>query len=139
MKKDIAFRPVEGVSVAIVPDELAATATDQQMGWQVYLLNDNDQPLQNVIVSSHGYGTDAQGETIRTSTLRHSLPEVPPLAAAPIEAIDPAVFQLHNQYWVSYYIHGQVFDKKFVFAPGSIAPEHLTPIFLLDQPGVESV
>lgn len=139
MKKDIIFRPVEGVSVVIVPDEQAATATEQQMGWQVYLLNDNDQPLQNVIVSSNGYGTDARGEAIRTSTLRHSLPEVPPRAAAPIEAIDPAVFQLHNQYWVSYYIDGQVFDRKFVFAPGSIGSEQLTPIDLLGQPGVVAV
>ena len=136
MKKDILIRPVVGVSVAVTPDEQAATATAEAPGWQVFLVNDNDQPLQNVIVSSNGYGTDAQGEAIRTSTLRHALPEVPPHAAAPIEALDSALFHLHNQYWVSYYIDGQVFDKKFVFVPDSIGFEQLKPINLLIPQGI---
>lgn len=136
MKKDITFRPVEGVSIAVVPDAIVPAAGEQQ-GWQVYLLNTNEEVLQNVIVSSNGYGTSPEGEAIRTSTLRHVLPEVPPQAVAAIEPIDPAVFHLHNQYWVSYYIGSQVFDKKFVFEPGSIAADKLTPIALLDeQPGV---
>ncbi|NVO84802.1 hypothetical protein [Hymenobacter terrestris] len=136
MKKDIPFRPVVGVGVAVTPDEQAATATTEALGWQVFLLNDNDQPLQNVIVSSNGYGTDAQGEAIRTSTLRHALPEVPPHAAAPIEALDSALFHLHNQYWVSYYIDGQVFDRKFVFAPDSVGFEQLKPISVLIPQGI---
>ena len=136
MKKDIAFRPVEGVAIAIIPDEQAATATPEQPGWQVYLLNDNDEPLDNVLVSSNGYGTGPAGEPIRTSTLRHSLPQVPPRSASPIEAIDPAVFHLHNQYWVSYYLGGQVFDKKFIFAPESIGVDQLMMIPLIDQAGV---
>jgi hypothetical protein len=135
MKKDIAFDPVEGVLVAIVPDERAAT-TEGQPGWLVYLLNQNNFPLENVIVSSNGYGTNAEGVPVRTSTLRHSLPEVPPQTAAPIEPIDPALFHLNNQYWVSYYVGNQVFDKKFIFVPDSIVEENLTPIALLNQPGV---
>ncbi|SDY41513.1 hypothetical protein [Hymenobacter psychrophilus] len=136
MKKDILFQPVTGVGVAVTPDERAATATAEAPGWQVFLLNDNDEPLQNVIVSSSGYGTDAQGEPVRTSTLRHALPEVPPHAAAPIEALDSALFHLHNQYWVSYYIAGQVFDRKFVFAPDSISFGQLQPISLLIPQGI---
>lgn len=139
MKKDITFRPVVGVSVAVTPDKQAATATAEAPGWQVFLVNDNDQPLQNVIVSSNGHGTDAQGEAIRTSTLRHALPEVPPHAAAPIEALDSALFPLHNQYWVSYYIDGQVYDRKFVFAPDSISFEQLKPISLLIPQGILAV
>ena len=62
--------------------------------------------------------------------------QVPPLSAAPIEAIDPSVFHLHNQYWVSYYLGGQVFDKKFIFAPESIGVDQLKMIPLIDQAGV---
>lgn len=135
MKKDIAFAPVEGVSVAIVPDEAAATA-EGQPGWLVYLLNHNDHELENVIVSSNGYGTTAEGESVRTSTLRHSLLTVPEQSAVAVEPIDPALFHLNNQYWVSYYVGGQIFDKKFVFVPDSIVVENLTPVALLDRPGI---
>lgn len=136
MKKDISFDPVEGVSVAIVPDSNAATE-EGKPGWQVYLLNHNEFPLQNVIVSSNGYGTDpSTGEPVRTSTLRHVLLEVPPRAAEPIEPIDPALFHLNNQYWVSYYQGAQIFDKKFIFVPDSIVADNLTPIALLSREGV---
>lgn len=136
MKKDIVFDPVEGVSVTVVPDDTAENAIDTQLGWQVYLLNHNDFPLQNVIVSSNGYGTSPEGETIRTSTLRHVLLEVEPRSAVPIEPIDPALFHLNNQYWVSYYLGDKIFDKKFIFVPDSIVVDNLTHIALLDRPGV---
>lgn len=135
MKKDIPFDPVEGVSVAIVPDDAAAT-TEGQPGWQVYLLNHNEYPLSNVIVNSNGYGSDTEGEPIRTSTLRHVLLEVEPRSAVPIEPIDPALFHLNNQYWVSYYRGSQIFDKKFIFVPDSIVPDNLTHITLLERSGV---
>lgn len=136
MKKDITFRPVEGVTIAIVPDQDATVTTAEGIGWRVYLLNDNEQELQNVIVNSQGYGTSPTGEDVRTSTLRHVLPVVPPRSVALVEPLDPALFHLHNQFWVSYYLDNQVFDKKFVFSPNSISQANLTPVALLDQPGV---
>lgn len=135
MKDDIKFDPVEGVAVAIVPDELAATQ-DEKQGWQVYLLNYNNFPLRNVIVSSNGYGTHADGEVVRTSTLRHVILEVEPQSATPIEPIDPDLFHLNNQYWVSYYHGPQIFDKKFIFVPDSIVPANLIHIALLSREGV---
>ncbi|GAA4002426.1 hypothetical protein GCM10022408_12280 [Hymenobacter fastidiosus] len=135
MKDDIIFDPVEGVSVAVVPDENAATE-DGKQGWQVYLLNSNPFPLRNVIVSSNGYGIRTNGEAVRTSTLRHVILEVEPQSAVPIEPIDPDLFQLNNQYWVSYYRGPQIFDKKYIFVPDSIVPANLIHIALLDREGV---
>ncbi|MBG8553193.1 hypothetical protein [Hymenobacter guriensis] len=135
MKEDIQFDPVEGVAMAVVPDEAAATE-DGQPGWLVYLLNYNDFPLQNVIVNSNGYGTQPTGEAVRTSTLRHVLLEVPAHSAVPIEPIDPGLFHLNNQYWVSYYRGAQIFDKKYIFVPDSIVPANLIPIALLNQEGI---
>ncbi|GAB2788898.1 hypothetical protein HNQ93_003127 [Hymenobacter luteus] len=136
MRKDIVFDPVEGVSVAVVPDEVAGGSTESALGWQVYLLNHNDFALQNVIVSSNGYGTSPEGEAIRTSTLRHVMLEVEPRAAVVIEPIDPALFHLNNQYWVSYYVGDKILDKKFIFVPDAITTDNLTPIALLQRPGV---
>jgi hypothetical protein len=136
MKKDISFDPVEGVSVAIVPEEAAATE-EGKPGWLVYLLNHNEYPISNVIVSSNGYGVDpADGSTIRTSTLRHVLLEVEPHTAVPIEPIDPALFHLNNQYWVSYYRDQNIFDKKFIFVPDSIVHDNLIHIAMLNRSGV---
>lgn len=135
MKEDIKFDPVEGVSVAVVPDDAVATE-EGKAGWQVYLLNHNAYPLRNVIVNSNGYGTNSEGEAVRTSTLRHVFAEVEPHAAVPIEPIDPGLFHLNNQYWVSYYRDTQIFDKKFIFVPDSIVSANLTPISLLGREGV---
>ena len=138
MKQDINFEPVEGVSVAVVPSQLADTWGETgQATWTVYLLNNNDFALDNVLISSDGYGTQPTGEAVRTSTLRYHFASVGPHTATQIELIDPAVFHLTNQYWVSYYVGGQIFDKKFLFVPGSIDSANLSRLPLLDgQAGV---
>ena len=136
MKKDISFDPIEGVSVAIVPALDQALSPEGLPLWQVYLLNQNDFPLQNVIVNAHGYGQQADGEKVRTSTLRYIFEEVPPRSAIPVEPLDPALFHLNNQYWVSYYLGPRIFDKKFIFVPDSIVPGNFSPIPLLDRVGI---
>jgi hypothetical protein len=135
VKQDIAFDPVEGVSVAIIPDEVALTPEGQSI-WQVYLLNQNSFPLENVIVNANGYGQQEDGEKVRTSTLRYLFEEVPPHTAVPIEPIDSSLFHLNNQYWVSYYRGAQVFDKRFIFVPDSIVADNFIHIALLDKAGV---
>jgi len=140
MKQDIPFEPVVGVSIAIVPDAHAEDATLGETGvaaWRVFLLNNNEFPLETVIIASEGYGTQPDGQDVRTSTLRYHFPEIAPHSATPIELIDPAVFHLTNQYWVSYYLGGRIFDKKFVFVPGSIVPANFSRLDLLaGQAGV---
>ena len=133
MKQDMPFEPVVGVSVAIVPDAADVTPeTAGQTSWQVFLLNNNDFTLENVIIAADGYGTQPDGQAVRTSTLRYHFPEVGPQSATPIELIDPAVFHLTNQYWVSYYRERQIFDRKFLFVPDSIVPENFSRLELLD-------
>jgi len=136
VKQDIFFDPVEGVSIAIVPAADNALTPAGQPIWQVYLLNHNTFPLQNVIVNANGYGQQADGEKVRTSTLRYLFEEVLPRTAVPIEPLDPALFHLNNQYWVSYYHGARIFDKKYIFVPDSIVEANFTHIALLDQAGV---
>lgn len=131
MKQDIPFEPVVGVSIAIVPSESPADAAGAPATWQVFLLNNNDFALETVLIASEGYGTQPDGEAVRTSTLRYHFPEVAAHSATAIELIDPAVFHLTNHYWVSYYRDRQVFDKKFVFVPDSIVSDNLSRLDLL--------
>ena len=131
MKQDISFEAVEGVAIAIVPDEPAAAGAEGTPTWAVYLLNHNDFSLDTVLISSEGYGTQPDGEAVRTSTLRYHFPAVGPRSATLVELIDPAVFHLTNHYWVSYYRDNKIFDKKFVFVPDSLVAANFSRLDLL--------
>lgn len=87
------------------------------------------------MITSRGYG-ETKKEKQQTSTLRHMIPYVESGMYALIEPIDESVFHLNNEYWVSYYINGQVYDKKFIFVPDSIIDENLTFIKELDMKGI---
>jgi hypothetical protein len=131
MKKDIDFTPVEGVAIAI-----AATGdTPGERTWNVYLINNNNVALDNVFVTSKGYGI-IENEEIKTSVLRHMFERVEPKSFVQVELIDPSVFKLNNEYWVSYYIDGKIYDKRFVFVPDSITEDHLIDISMLQMQGV---
>ena len=134
MKQDILIPPVEGVSIAIAPDDptLAAAATAEALvPWGAWLLNHNDYPLRTVLIVSEGYG-EHDGRPVTTSKLRYFFEEVGPQQAVRVELIDPALFHLTNQFWVSYYHGPQLHDKKYVFVPGSLESANLTPIALLE-------
>ena len=130
MKKDIDFSPVTGVKLAIAKEE-TATGTE----WAVYIINLNLIELRNVLITSKGYG-EINGEVKKTSTLRHMLEELGEQSVAKVEPIDPAVFALNNEFWVSYYILDQIFDKKFIFTSGSFDPGFIK---MIPEIGLEGV
>lgn len=131
MKKDLPENIVENISIAVVLE----TSGPESKTWKVYLLNLKSDPLETVLVSSKGYG-EKDGEQVKTSILRHSLGDVPAHSYAAIELIDEQVFGLTNEYWLSYYIKGTIYDKKFIFVPESIIDTNLIRIPLLNKPGV---
>lgn len=131
MKKDLPLNIVEDISVAIVLE----TETPTSKVWNVYLVNEKDKQIQNVLVSSRGYG-QKDGRVVKTTTLRHFIGDMDSLSSQKIEAIDPQVFGLTNEYWVSYYIDGTIYDKKYVFLPESIVDENLIKIPIVNKPGV---
>ncbi len=131
MRKDIDFGTVEGVSVAV-----AATSNETGVdAWNVYLINYNSFPIENVLISSKGYGI-INGEEIKTSMLRHMFERVEAKSFVKVEPIDPAIFHINNEYWVSFYIDKQIYDKKFIFVPDSITQENLIEINMLNMQGV---
>jgi hypothetical protein len=131
MKKDILQPVVEGISIAVVLE----SESPESKVWNVYLVNHRPEPIENVLVSSKGYGSK-DGKEVKTSILRHSLGEVPGSSYAVIEAIDEQVFGLTNEYWLSFYVGRQIFDKKFIFLPESIIDANLIRIPLVNKPGV---
>lgn len=131
MKKDIEIPEVKNVTLAVVREKNLLNQDE----WKVYLLNNNDHDLENTLVASRGYGLK-DGEEQRTSTLRHFLDMVPAKGNIVVEPIDPKVFHLNNEYWVSYYKGTQIYDKRFVFVPDSICEQNLVHIPELGKEGV---
>ncbi len=134
MKKDIPIKKVEGVAIAILPREDETGQIDETL-WNVYILNTNDSTLTGVLINSRGYG-EVDGEEKKTSVLRHFFEEIGPLRATLIEPIQSDVFELANEYWVSYKLDGHMYDKKYVFVKGSIDKMNFTNIPYIDKMGV---
>jgi hypothetical protein len=131
MKKDIPFYPVKDVVLAVARKQ----ADGGEPEWLVYLINKNEKPLENVMVTSKGYG-EIDGEPQKTSTLRHMFPLIDTGGVALVEPIHPQVFGLNNEYWVSYFIGSQVYDKKYIFVPDTILEDNLSYIQELGLEGV---
>jgi len=131
MKKDIEKPDVKNVTLAVVREKTLLNQDE----WKVYLINNNNFPIETTLVVSKGYG-EKEGEQQKTSTLRHFLETVPANSSALIEPIDSGVFHLNNEYWVSYYIGRQIYDKRFVFVPDTICEENLTFIKEIEKEGV---
>lgn len=126
MKKDIQFLPVKDVFFTVAQD---------QEEWKVYLINRGTDVLENVMITSKGYG-EKDGQKQETSVLRHSIPKLEAGEFALIEPIDPQVFHLNNEYWLSFFIGTQVYDKKYIFVPDSISENNLSFIPELNLRGV---
>jgi hypothetical protein len=129
MKKDIDFEAVTDVAVAVIFD-------DEQNGWYAYLINLKQTYIENVFVTSTGYKHEDNKEGQKTSTFRQFLSDIAPRTAMKIEAIIPELFSFSNEYWVSFYIGEKVFDKQYVFVPGSINEAFMAEVPILGLNGV---
>jgi hypothetical protein len=131
MIKDLPQNIVEDIAIAVA---LEKESIESKI-WYVYLINLKNEPIENVLITSKGYG-EKDGEQVKTSTLRHMFPLVESGAFVLIEPIDEAPFGLNNEYWLSYYMGKEIFDKKFIFLPESIVELNFIKLPVLNKPGV---
>lgn len=131
MKKDLPENIVEGVAIAVVlEDENIETRS-----WKVYVLNLRESQIQNVFISSKGYGT-LNGEQVKTSVFRHFIGNLDAQKFAAIELIDEKLFAINNEFWLSYYVNGEIFDKKYIFLTESVSESNFIRIPYINKPGV---
>jgi hypothetical protein len=133
MKKDIPILKVEDLAVAIVPR--LENEEDHEDFWDTYLINLKDEPIYSVLVNSRGYG-EIEGEHRKTSTLRYFWESIGPLEIVKVEPVVRNVLDLANEYWVSFSFQDYLYDKKYVFVPGSLDQMNFTEIPFLNRKGV---
>jgi hypothetical protein len=133
MREELFGPKVENVAVTVIKQMNEENVAE----YGVYLLNLRDDIMEGIIITSTGYGENANtGEKIKTSTLRHCIELLLPNEAAKIEPIMEDVFGISNEYWVSFWVDEVMYDKKFVFPPESICEKNLKTIKQLGAPGI---
>ena len=129
MIKDIIFPEVEDIAIAIVQD---IEGLDE---YDVYLINLKSADIKNVMVVSTGYGL-VNDKQIKTSTLRHFFDEVKKHDFIKIEPIQKEVFGLSNEYWLSFSLNNQLYDKQFIFLPETVVESNFVTIPVVGKKGV---
>ena len=132
MKKDIIIPVVENVFLAAVQEW---SDDFMEKVWYAYLVNDSDFNLEGVMVVSKAFGT-IDGEMKKTSLLRHAFVEIPAVSVVKIEMIEKSVLTLNNEFMVTYFIDGTLYDKKFIFKANSINETEMEEVPILFVDGV---
>jgi len=133
MREELLGPTVENVALALV--EVPIEGADPE--YIVFLINNRDDIMEGIIVTSTGFGENPNtGEAIKTSTLRKGIEVMLPGEAARIEPIMPDLFELSNEYWVSFWVDETMYDKRFVFVAGTIQPQQFKIIPQLNAKGI---
>ena len=128
MKKDIEIPKVEGVYVAIVNQFNDIYKTND---WNAYIINDNDEDLEMILIVSGGYTEDKI-----TSTMRHKLERLPKKSYAKIEWLQDEALALNNEFKVTFFKDNKIYDKTYTFRKNTVNLKALRPIPLMDVKGV---
>lgn len=129
MIKDIVFPEVEDIVVAVVQE---IEGLDE---YSVYLVNMKFTDIKNVLIVSTGYG-EVNEKPVKTSTLRHFVEEVRQHSFIKIEPITKEVFGLSNEYWLSFTMNGQMYDKRFIFLPETVIASNFINVPIVNKKGV---
>ena len=128
MKKDIEIPKVEDVYVAAVREKHAEYQT---MDWNAYIINDRDVPLEMVLLVTRGYD-----EQDTTSTMRHSIKVLPAKSFAKIEFLQDNVLKLNNEFAVTFFADGKMYERTYVFEKNTIAEEDVKELPVMIQKGI---
>ncbi len=132
MKKDIVIPQVENVYVAAVQEW---NDDFMQKTWYAYLINDSDFKLEGAMVVSSASGV-IDGETRKTSMLRHAFVEIELVSFVKIELIEDSVLVLDNQFMVSFFIDNVLYDKTYTFKAHSIHEDYVSEVPLIFKDGI---
>ena len=132
MKKDIIIPEVENVFFAAVQEW---SDDFLEKVWYAYLVNDSDYLIESVMVVSKAFGT-IDGEMKKTSLLRHAFIEVPAVSVVKVEMIEKSVLALNNEFMLTFFMDGKLYDKKFIFKANAINETEVEEVPILFVDGV---
>jgi len=132
MKKDIEIQEVKDVYIAAVLEK----AEGHNGCWYIHFINDKNKMLEGIMITSCGYLQTEKGRENVTSAFRHKVGVVPSKTAVKIEMIDSQVFEIYNEFWVTFFCDNRLMERKFTFGPFSIDENFLEAVPLLKDKGI---
>lgn len=132
MKKDIIIPKVANVHIVAFQEW---NDDFMENSWYAYLINDTDDLLEMAMVVSRAYGL-INGEERKTATFRHAFAKVEPRTAVKVELLENNVLQLNNEFMLSYFAKGHLYDKTFVFRTNSINEKATADLPIINKKGV---
>lgn len=128
MKKDIEIPVVKDVHVAIV-QEWNEEFLDKE--WNAYVINDRNEPIDMVLIVSKGYDDDC-----KTSTMRHGIEVVGAKSFEKIELVQEEVLALNNEFFVTFFADGKMYERKFLFPKNKVNTSNLISIPIINKEGI---
>lgn len=127
MKKDITIPEVTEVYVAAIYVHNESFDTYE---WNVYLINNHQEPIETVLVVSKG------AQQKNTSVLRKSIAHLPAKSFAKLEYLHDDLLAIENRFMVTYFKDGKMYDKTFVFPSKSIKTSKIKPLPVVPEKGI---
>lgn len=128
MKKDIEIPEVEKVYIAAVKEFNKEFGAEE---WNAYIINEREEDLETVLIVTRGFEGEKQ-----TSIMRHRLEKLPPQSFAKIEYLQDEVLALNNEFWVTFFASGKMYEKKFLFRKNTINSNALQELPVMRKKGV---
>ncbi len=125
MKKDIEIPIAKNIQL------VATQEWDKeflQKNWYVYIINNRVDTIESVLVMSRGESKDK-----KTTTIRRNLGNLPPSTSKKIEFIQEEVLSFTNEYVVTFFAEGKLFDRTFIFEPQSINESNTVFVEVIGQ------
>lgn len=128
MKEDIKIPKVQNVYVAAVKVFNEAFEAEE---WNAYLINNKNEAIEMALIVSKGFD-----ENRNTSSMRHKLEKLPAKSFAKIEFIQEEVLALNNQFQISFFVDGKMYEKTYFFRKNSINDKALREIPIIPNKGI---
>ena len=132
MKKDIEIQEVKDVFIAAVLEQ----DDSENECWYIHFINNKNENLEGIMITSCGYIFTEKGREIVSSTFRHKIGDVLPKKSVKIEMIDSQVFEIYNEYWVSFFHDNRLMERKFIFGPYTIDKRFLEAVPVIKNKGI---
>lgn len=129
MRKDIKIpKQPGGIHIAAVRQRNPEYNLEE---WNAYIINEKDQKLDLVLIVSTG-----EKDGTKSSTMRHKLEYLPAKSYAKVEFIEDKLLMLDNQFSVTFFIDGKLYEQQFRFPAQTIKEENRKEIPLIQETGI---
>ena len=128
MKKDITIPEVTDIQLAVALHYNTMFKIDD---WNIYLINNKLEPLEQVLIVSNGFDNQK-----KTATFRHKLEVLPAKSYAKVEFMLEELLSINNEFKITFFIENTLYEKTFLIKKNTVSSKTIKLIPILNCKGV---